>query len=107
MAVALDDHQLFHIDRSEIANAPEIIAGKVYQHDMLGAFFGIGEQLELEGLILLTIGPTAPRAGDGANLDLSVFAAHMDFRRGPDERKAFQLEQEHVWRRIDGARRAI
>jgi hypothetical protein len=31
----------------------------------------------------------------------------MDFRRRPHQRKALQLQQEHVGRGIDGARRAV
>ena len=47
------------------------------------------------------------RAGDRADFHLAFLAAHMNFRRRADERKSVQLQQKHVGRRIDGARRAI
>src|SRR5258708_4869725 len=44
MAVALDDHEVLHLHRTELANAPDVIARQIHEHDVFDPFFGIAEQ---------------------------------------------------------------
>ncbi len=107
VAVTLDDHQVLHLHAAEIAHAPDVVAREVHEHDVFGAFLRVGEQFLFQRGVFLRRLAAAARAGDGANLNLVVLAAHVNFRRRADERKAVQFEQEHVGRRIDRARGAV
>ena len=69
--------------------------------------FGSASSSFSSAAILLRRLAARPGAGDGADFHLSVLAAHVNFRRRADQRKAVQLQQEHVGRRIDRARGAI
>src|ERR1700722_6242190 len=107
VAVALDGHQILDLHRAVIADAAEIVARKVHEHDVFGAFLGVGEQILLVLQILRGRFASRTRTGDGPDLHFSVFAANMDLRRRADERKAFEFQQEHIRRRVDGTRGAI
>src|SRR5258706_383528 len=47
MAVTLNDHQVFDMDRSEVAYPPEVVSGEINEHNVLGALLRIGEQFIL------------------------------------------------------------
>src|ERR1700677_1400437 len=107
VAVTLDDHQFLDLHGAKIADAADVVSGEIDEHDVFGAFLGIGQQFAFQGLVFLGGLAAAPGAGDGANLDVAVFAADMGFRGGADEGESLQLEQKHVGRGIDGAGGAI
>ena len=50
--VALDHHQLGHLDRADLRDAADVVAPEIDQHHVLGALLGIGEQLALERAVL-------------------------------------------------------
>jgi hypothetical protein len=85
MRVALDHHQLRHMHRAVLADAPQVVASQIDQHDMLGAFLLIGEQLLCQSLVfLLAVAARARaryRAGDG----FAPLHRHQHLRRCPDE----------------------
>ena len=85
MAVTLDGHQLLHLHAAEIAHAPDVVARKVHQHHMLGAFLRVGEQFLFQRGILGVGLPAAARSGNRADLHIAFLAADVDFRRGADE----------------------
>ena len=58
---ALDGVQLFHPDRPEAADLAEVVASEVHQHIVLSQLLAVGEQLRLQGPVLL--GGLSPRPG--------------------------------------------
>ena len=53
VAVTLDDHQVLHLHAAEIADAPDVVARQVHEHDVLGAFLRVGEQFLFQRGVLL------------------------------------------------------
>ena len=51
--VALDEHQLFDAHRAVFRNAAQVVAAQIDQHDVLGAFLGIGGEFGFQALRLL------------------------------------------------------
>ena len=107
VAVALDDHQVFHLHGAEIAHPADVIARQVDQHDVLGPFLGVGQQFGFVRLVLFGCLAAGPRSGDGPDLNVPLFAPDMDFRGSSHQAEPVQFEQEHIGRGIDRARRAV
>ena len=63
MAVALHDHHGGYVHGAVFADAAEIVATQVHQHDMLGALFRIVEQVG--GQLVVLGGRLTPPAGPG------------------------------------------
>ena len=61
LAVALDEELVGDFDGADLGDAADIVAAEIEQHQMLGAFLGVGEQLLLERLVLVR--RRAARAG--------------------------------------------
>ena len=104
--VALGDHEIGEAHGVEFADAADVVAGEIDEHDVLGAFLGSARSSARAG--------RPPRASCRAGacrrwggLRLALFAADVEFRRGADERHAAELEDEHVGRGIDEAQRAV
>jgi hypothetical protein len=92
---ALDPH------RSGPADAGEVVAAEVDEHDVLGAVLLRGEQ---------TLGVTlagAGRARDRIEAGPAVLALDERLRRRADEREAVELEQEEVRRGVHAPQRAV
>lgn len=97
VAVALNGHEVTNFDTVKLGDAADIIAGEVDQHDVLGAFFGVVEEVLGEGFIFLFRFTAPARSGNRANVDPAVNATNVDFRRTADEREAvLELKAEHV-----------
>ena len=45
VGIILDDHLFFDMHRTVFANAAQVIAAQIDQHDMFGALFRVGEQI--------------------------------------------------------------
>ena len=61
--IALDEHQPLDLDRAVFANAAQVVATEIDEHDVLGAFLGIGEKLRFEFAVFFFVAPARPRAG--------------------------------------------
>ena len=70
MAVALHRKGLSDFHRAGFGDAPDVIAGQVDQHHMLGAFFRVIDQLLLGGQVGLGRGCTRTGARQWADGDL-------------------------------------
>ena len=105
--VALDVHQRRHLHGPGHADAAEVVACEIDEHDVLGALlFG---RLQLVGHLLLVrrIAAAAARAGDRMRLDDAVLDADQHLRRRADDVHVAEFEIVHVRRRIDRPKRAI
>ena len=79
--VALHVHEIFHLDRTILAHPPKIVAPKIDQHDVLGAFFLIGAHLLLQTQVFGLIAAARMGACDGTVFQLASSHAHQHLRR--------------------------
>ena len=107
VGIAFDRHQLVDFDAANRGDPADVVAAQVDQHDVLGALFGVGEQIGFELALFFRRGAAAACAGDGAELDVSPVEPDHRFGRGADHAKILQLQIEHVGRRIDETQGAI
>ena len=49
VAVALDAAKGTNFNAAGLGDAAEVVAGEIDEHDVLGGFFGVGQQFALEG----------------------------------------------------------
>src|SRR5207249_12328279 len=107
MGVALDGEQLFGLHRAVIADAPEIVASKIDEHDVLGALLFAGKHFLFEALVLGFILSAPTRARDRAVKDVASLNFDEHFRRTADDRDVVQLQVEKIGRRIQRAQLTI
>ena len=77
--VAFDDRVVGHLDGAGDADAAEVIAGEVDEHQVLGAFLRIGEQFDLELAVGGFVGAAGAGAGDRADLAEAAREADVYF----------------------------
>src|SRR5206468_3576980 len=107
MGVALDGEQLFGLHRAVIADAPEIVASKIDEHDVLGALLFAGQHFLFEALVLGFILAAPTRARDRAVKDVASLDFDEHFRRTAHDSDIVQLQVEKIGRRIQRAELAI
>ena len=102
VAVALDVAVVLDADGARHTDPAQIVAAQVDQHQVLGAFLLVGQQLLLQQLIFF-FGVAAPSgSGDRVRRGTAVLHGHECFRAGTGDRKcssAFiirNVEEVHV-----------
>ena len=101
MAIAFDGIAFGHAHAAGLRHAADIVAAQIEQHQVFGAFLGIGEQARLVGAVFFGGMTARASPGDRANGDFAVADAHEDFRARPDQCKAGQIEEIEEGRRVD------
>ena len=87
LGVALQAHQLWHLDRAALADAAEVVAQEIDDHHVLGAVLAAADQLRRLIGVLLGIDHPRPRAFNRTRLDSAAWADLQEaFRRGRDHR---------------------
>ena len=76
MAVAFDGVAVGHADGAGLGHAAHIVAAQIQQHQVFGAFLGIGQQADFVGLVLFR--RLAARTGAGDRPDRHFAIAHAD-----------------------------
>jgi hypothetical protein len=107
MAVFFYAEAVGHGDAARYGRAANIVAAKVEQHQMLGAFLGVSEQSVAVGGVFGGIGAARAGARNRADGDFAAPNADKDFGAGPDHRKARQVEIIKEGRWVDTAKRAV
>ena len=105
--IALERHVLRHPHRTELADAPEIVAPEVDQHDVLGSLLLVALELLRHAKVFVFVGAARPRAGNRVRLGASPFDADEHLRRRADDREAVHPHEIHVRRRIDVTQGAV
>lgn len=95
VAVAFDDEFLGRAHGADPGHAAHVVAAQIQQHQVLGQFLRIGQQVGLVRAVLFRRGPAGPGARDGSDRDLPVKDAHQDLGAGADHLKAAEVEIEH------------
>ena len=78
--IAFDEKTVRHTHASGFGDPADIVAAKVEQHEMLGAFLRIGDQFLGEFRVFFAGCAPRPRPGDRANDDRAVAQAYQDLR---------------------------
>ncbi len=107
VGVAFDGEDVGDFDGAEFGGAADVVAAEVDEHDVFGAFFGVGEEFGFEGLILFVGFAAGAGAGEGAVGDDAVLDAAHDFGAGADEDAVGAGEVEHEGAGIDDAEGAV
>ena len=107
VAVAFDHELLAHFHGTGLRDAASIVAAEVDQHQVLGAFLRVGQQLSFQRQVLLDGGTARTGAGNRPHSDFAILQTHQDFRRGTDHLQVADIEEIHVRRGIQRAQRAI
>ena len=107
VGVALDHHQLGHLDAARLADPAQVIAAQVHQHHVFGPLLGIGQQIRLKGPVFALVGAPGPGAGDrsqggfdrtwppwGAGIER--IGLHHHLRAGADQVPAAEVEEGHI-----------
>ena len=101
MRVALRLHEALDAHRAGDADAREVIAAEIDEHDVLGAIFLRREQR----LCIALAGRDRP--GDRVQRGACALAFHDCLGRRADECDIVELEEEQVRRRVDASQGAI
>jgi hypothetical protein len=105
--VALDAHEVGDLDAAGAADAAQVVAAEVDEHDVLGALLGVGGELDGERVVLGRRGATAAGAGDRARLDAAALGAHQALGAAGHQRDGPEVEVAEVGARVDRAQRAV
>ena len=112
VAETLNDHELVNRDGAGLGDTREVVACQVDEHEVLGAFFLIGEQLLGQGHVFLAGCAARAGAGDRVGAGDAVFEGNERLRRGTDnvERGSLsvvKVEEVHVRRGVGLAQHAV
>ncbi len=83
VAVPLDEHQVLHLHRAELAHAADIVAAEIDQHDVLGDLFLIRAQIGLDGAVLRPHPRCVAASRRSAVLHRPPMHSHQQLRRRP------------------------
>ena len=98
-----DLHETLQGDGAGSGYPPKIIAPEVNQHDMLGLFFGVLQEVVAEQRVLGFVGATGPGSGDGAEAQPVGVASDEHFGGRTEQRSVRQAHVKHVGGGIDAA----
>ncbi len=107
LAVALDEELVGDLDSADLGDAADIVAAEIEQHQMLGAFFRIGEEFGLKRLIVMRRGAARSCAGNWTDSDFAARSFDQDFRARSGDGETAEIEEIEIGRGIDPAQRAI
>ena len=80
MAVLLQRHHLVDLERAELDHAADIVAGKVDEHDVLGDFLGVLDELGGQPAVVFLGFAALAGAGDRAANDPVIEQLHHRLR---------------------------
>ena len=107
MAIAFDDKLLGRAHGAHLCHPAHVVAAQIQQHQMLGQFLLIGQQIKFQRLVFVRRGPAHTGACDGAHGHFAVAQADQNFGRCADDLEAAKVEKEHERRGVGTAQRAI
>ena len=107
MGVMLDGELFGHLDRADLRDPADIVAAEVQQHQVFGQFLGVAQQVGGQRLVLGCVAAALAGAGERADGDRFVAQPDEDFRAGPDDGEAAEIEEEQEGRRVQPPQRAV
>ncbi len=107
VAVALDGAEGLDADGAGVGDAAEVVACEIDQHDVLGGFLRVGEELAFEERVVGIVCAARARAGDGAERGDAAGQPHEGLWRGADDLRIAKVEVVHVGRRVEQPQGAV
>ena len=105
--VRLDRHEAVDVDRAVLADAAEVVAAEVDEHDVLGALLLVGEQLLGDPLVVLERRAARARAGDRPRRDVAAGDGQHRLGRGAGDLEVEEVQEVHVRARVDDPQPAV
>lgn len=107
MGEALDEHEAVDAGGVRGADAVDVVAGEVDEHDVFGAVFEAGAQLGGEGGVLVGGLAALDGAGDGVRDYPAGVGFDEQFGAGADELEGAGVDVEEVGGWVEAAKRAV
>ena len=107
VAVALDDHLFSELHRAGLGDPADIVAAEVDQHQVLGDFLRVGQQVGFEPPVLVRRLAAHPGAGDRPHGDFVAVDANQNFRAGTDDVVIVEIQAVQIRRWIEPAQRPV
>ncbi len=107
VAVALDLHELAHLDRPVVRHPAEIVASEVHEHHVLRPLLRVTQQLLGQRPVLLRRRSTGTSTGDGTRRDLPAGDRDQRLRTGAGNLEVAEVEEIHVRTGVHGPEAAI
>src|ERR1700722_15331740 len=98
--IALDEHQPLWLDRAVFADAAQIVAPEIDQHDVLGTLLRIGQQRGFEIAVLFFRPAAWTRSRERTIGGLALLDFDQHFRRAADDGDVVELEEIKIRRGI-------
>jgi hypothetical protein len=93
--------------RAGLRDAAQIVARQVDEHDVLGVFLGIGQQLFLQQAVVDGVATARSSARDRTHRCATARQLHQRFGRRADDGRVAELAEVHIRRGIQQPQRAI
>lgn len=100
-------HELIDLNGFGLTDAINIVSAKVHEHDVLGAFLGVRQQLLGQCGVFVRGFAALTCACDRVGIDDTVLDLGQHFGGRADDDKVFEVDIKHVWRRVEGPEVAI
>ena len=107
MRVALQHHELLDPLGAVTHHPPDVVAGQVDEHDVLGPLLGVFAQLGRHAPVVGLAATAAPGARDRPADHPAVEELHHGLRRRADERHPRVTHEVHVGRRVHLAKHPV
>lgn len=104
-----DDHEPVCAGGGGVADAVDVVAGKVHEHDVFGSVFEAGAEFVGEGFVFFGGPATFDGAGDGVG-DYAAggrFGFYEEFGGGANEVEIGAGDVEEIGRGVHGAQMAV
>src|SRR5918999_2977907 len=107
VGVFLYREQFVDVDRAVARHATDVVAAKVYEHEMLGTLLWIIAQLRSHSFIVAGVNWSGPRSSDGSHGYAAVRNSHEKLWGAADKLHVAERQMVHVRRRVNRAQRAV
>jgi len=106
VAVVLDLHQLGHLHGAEAADATEVVASEVHEHEVLGPLLLVGQEIARDRVVATPV-VARPRPRDRPRLDFRPSDPDEHLRGRAGDREVAVLEEVHVGGRVHHPQPAV
>ena len=107
MGIRLDGMQLFHPDRTEFTDLPQIVPPQIHQHIVLRKLFLIRQQFLPQFPVFLLRPSSRSRAGKGKCVQNPILQFHQCLRRSPRHLYIRTSKVEHIGGWVNGSKNTV
>ena len=107
VGIVFEEELVGDLHGADLRHPADIVAAEVEQHQVLGQFLGVAQQLVGQFLVAGRRRAALAGAGDGADRDLALLDLDQDFRARAGDGEVAEIEEVHVGRGVGAAQRAV